>query len=135
MNTVQSPLNAVEIGLAQSHSACHFSLVLGQDTVYFRLLGGQKFVINMEFRSRAAGQDSRNSQSLLGAGGDLTEGGPSTVRNAMGQGQVALLIFAIQSQREYSERDPVEGFVVHDVLSDLMGVGRMGLKKVNKDSR
>jgi hypothetical protein len=50
----------------------------------------------------------------------------------MGEGQIAFLIFASQSQREYAERDPIEGFVVHDGLSDLMGVGRAGRKKVNK---
>jgi hypothetical protein len=44
----------------------------------------------------------------------------------MGEGQIAFLIFAVQSQGEYAERDPIEGFIVHDVLSDLMGVGRAG---------
>jgi hypothetical protein len=106
--------------------------MLGHPAIHFRLLACQKLFINMEFRSRAAGKDSRNGQCLLGAGGDLAKDGPRTVRNPVGDGESALLIFAVQCQGENAERDPIEGFVVHDVLSDLMGVGRMGLKKVNK---
>ena len=125
VHPIQPLLNAVEIHLTQRHGAIQVSLMLGHHPLYFRLLPGHELVIDRDFGAGRTGQHSGHGQRLLGAAGNLAKDGPGTIRNPMGQRQIAVLILAVQGQRECAKCDPIEGFAVHDVLPS-MRIGRVG---------
>jgi hypothetical protein len=80
------------------------------------------------------GQNPRDGPSLFSTCGDLAQNCLGAIRNAMGKRQIAFLIFAIQSQREDAKRDPIEGFVVHDVLPALWALDEWGEKRSTRQN-
>jgi hypothetical protein len=133
VHPIQFPLDTVEVDLTQSHGTIQVGLMFRHDPFDFRLLAGQELVVHRKFL--ATGQNSGHGQSLLGFGCDLTKDGFGAVRNSMGERQMTFLVFTVQSQREDAECDPIEGFVVHDVLPALFALDGWGGKRSTRQNR